>query len=312
MKPDDQQTFKVSHEFECQGWDAVNAAFRCDALTKSYGRRRVLDGLNFVMERGETVGLLGANGCGKTTLLKILLGLLPADAGRSAIAGEPSMDLNPSVRARIGYVPQTPNQFGWLNGRAMLRYISAFYPHFDWSYTDGLIERWKISLKTPIAVLSPGQQQRLSIVRALGPRPDFVVLDEPMAALDPATRMAVIDELVSEQKARGISIIFSSHITGDLERLCSRFVVLAAGKVALDATTDSCRQWVRISISGKEEILNSIDWTPYRHVRKARDGERAVVTERAQAADQIARLPSALEASVTDEDLESVLSEWMQ
>jgi len=289
----------------------VNESFRCDALTKSYGHRRVLDGLNLVVESGEAIGLLGANGCGKTTLLKILLGLLSADGGRSAIAGEPSTALTPSVRTRIAYVPQTPNQFAWLNGRAMLRYISAFYPHFDWEYTNSLVERWKISLKTPIAILSPGQQQRLSIVRALAPRPDFVVLDEPMAALDPATRMAVIDELVSEQKTRGMSIIFSSHITGDLERLCSRFVVLASGRVALDETTETCRKWVRINISGAEETLSSVDWTDYRHVRKARDGERAVVAERAQAATQIARLPSGLGASITDGDLESVLSEWM-
>jgi ABC-2 type transport system ATP-binding protein len=118
------------------------------------------------------------------------------------------------VRARIGYVPQIPNQFAWLTGRAMLRYLAAFYPRFDWTYTDALIERWKISLKTPIGLLSPGQQQRLSIVRALGHRPDFLVLDEPIAALDPATRMAVIDELSSEHRARGVSVIFSSHITG--------------------------------------------------------------------------------------------------
>lgn len=287
-------------------------AFKAEALSKSYGRRRVLDGLNLVIEPGETVGLLGSNGSGKTTFLKTLLGLLTADGGRSAIAAEPSQALSAAARARIGYVPQTPNQFAWLNGRAMLRYLGAFYPKFDWTYTNELVERWKVSLKTPIGLLSPGQQQRLSIVRAIAPRPDFLVLDEPIAALDPATRMAVIDELLNEHRVRGISIIFSSHITGDLERLCSRFVVLAGGKIALDESTEACRSLARISIIGAEDLLGAVDWTDYRHVRKAHEGERVVVAYRHQAADLLARLPNGITGTLEDNDLESVLSEWMQ
>jgi ABC-2 type transport system ATP-binding protein len=290
----------------------MTPAFKAEALSKSYGRRRVLDGLALVIEQGETVGLLGANGSGKSTLLKTLLGLLPADGGRCAIGGEPSEALSASARSRIGYVPQTPSQFAWLNGRAMLRYLGAFYPTFDWTYTNELIERWKISLKTPIGLLSPGQQQRLSIARALAPRPDFLVLDEPIAALDPVTRMAVIDELMQEHRARGISIIFSSHITGDLERLCSRFVVLAGGKIALDESTESCRNLVRIDVAGSEELLGTVDWTDYRHVRKPREGDRAVVAFRDRAAELMARLPKELMATLVDNDLESVLSEWMQ
>jgi ABC-2 type transport system ATP-binding protein len=290
----------------------MTEAFKAEALSKSYGRRGVLDGLSLVIEQGETVGLLGANGSGKTTLLKTLLGLLPADGGRCAIGGEPSQALSASARSRIGYVPQTPSQFAWLNGRAMLRYLGAFYPTFDWAYTNELVERWKISLKTPIGLLSPGQQQRLSITRALAPRPDFLVLDEPIAALDPVTRMAVIEELMQEHRARGISIIFSSHITGDLERLCNRFVVLAGGKIALDESTESCRNLIRIDVAGREELLGTVDWIDYRHVRKPREGERAVIVFRNRAAELMARLPKELTATPLDNDLESVLSEWMQ
>jgi len=290
----------------------LTEAFKCEALRKSFGRRIVLDGLNLVVEPGETVGLLGANGAGKTTLLKILLGLVPSDGGRARIAGERSDALSAAARAHIGYVPQTPNQFSWLTGRAMLRYVAAFYPQFDWAYTDGLIERWKISLKTPIVLLSPGQQQRLSIVRALGSRPDCLILDEPIAALDPATRMAVIDELLSEHRARGISIIFSSHITGDLERLCSRFVVLAAGKIALDDPTEDCRELVRIIVTGDEALLAKMDISDYLRVRKPLDGERVLVAPRNQVAESLTRFSSDLKVVVEEQDLETVLSEWMQ
>ena len=290
----------------------MTQAFQCEALRKSFGRRPVLDGLDLNVEVGQTVGLLGANGAGKTTLLKILLGLMPPNGGRAAIAGERSDALSAGARARIGYVPQTPNQFAWFTGRAMLRYVAAFYPQFDWGYTDGLIERWKISLKTPIGLLSPGQQQRLSIVRALGSRPDFLILDEPISALDPATRMAVIDELDGEHRARGISIIFSSHITGDLERLCSRFAVLAGGKISLNESTELCRTLVRIIVKGDESLLRQIAFEDYRRVRAPREGERVLVCIRNQAAELMARLPPSLDAMLEDKDVESVLSEWMQ
>jgi ABC-2 type transport system ATP-binding protein len=291
---------------------STTPAFSAAALSKSFASRRVLDGLNLALQPGESVGLLGSNGSGKTTFLKTLLGLLTPDGGRCTIGGEPSQALPPAIRARVGYVPQTPNQFTWLNGRAMLRYLGAFYPRFDWGYASELLERWKVSLKTPIGLLSPGQQQRLSIVRALAPRPDFMILDEPIAALDPATRIAVIDELLNEHRTRQISIIFSSHITADLERLCSRFVVLAGGRISLDESTESCRSLVRIKIVGDEASLSAVDWSGFRHVRKPQQGQRVLVSRRHQAADLLAQLPRTLTATLEDNDLESALSEWMQ
>lgn len=194
----------------------------------------------------------------------------------------------------------------------MLRYLGAFYPRFDWEYTDALSKRWQISLKTPIAVLSPGQRQRLSIVRALGPRPDFLVLDEPISALDPATRIAVIDELMSEHRARGISVIFSSHITADLERFCTRFIVLAGGAIALDESTERCRDFVRLVITGEERVLESTSFEGFRRSRKSREGERIVVGVQDRVDELLGRLSLGVTATADNKDLESALSEWMQ
>jgi ABC-2 type transport system ATP-binding protein len=227
-------------------------------LKKSFGARIVLDSLDLTIERGEVVGLLGANGAGKTTLLKSLLGLQSVDAGRCSLLDEPSRSLSPAVRARIAYVPQTPGQFPWLNGLAMLRYVSAFFPNFDWSYANELASRWRLSLRTPIAALSPGLQQRLSIVRALATRPEALFLDEPIASLDPAARLAVIDELMTEHARRPLTVIFSSNLIGDLERLCSRFAVLAAGKIAVIEAVHWFKKLVRITLVGNEEVLSQL------------------------------------------------------
>lgn len=194
----------------------------------------------------------------------------------------------------------------------MLRYLAAFYQSFDWPYVENLVDRWKVSMKTPIGLLSPGQQQRLSIVRALAPRPDLLIFDEPISSLDPATRLAVIDELLCEREQRLISMIFSSHITQDLGRLCTDFAIVATGKIALLAPLDRCRRLSRVSLEGAESDLASLQVPNILLLRAIRDGERRIVAER----DFIERdLPSMLPASckITErtDDMEAVLSEWM-
>lgn len=286
--------------------------FSARGVRKSFGSRVVLDGFTLAVPQGCVLGLLGANGSGKTTLLKILLGLIPADAGEAAMAGEPSGALSEAVREKIGYVPQSPGQFGWMNGKAMLDYIGAFYSRFDYEYAHALVERWKVSLRTPINTLSPGQQQRLSIVRALAARPELIVLDEPMASLDPATRIAVIEELMAEKRRRSFTVIFSSHITGDLRRFCSHFAVLADGKLAVMERTSELENLQRSILEGDESLLAGTSFEACRHVRKARDGERIVVLHRDESEVFLKSLPPGTRATHPPADLETTLSEWMQ
>lgn len=169
-----------------------------------------------------------------------------------------------------------------------------------------------MSSKTPIGLLSPGQQQRLSIARVLGHRPQYLVLDEPISALDPATRIAVIDELDSERRTRGITIIFSSHITGDLERLCGRFVVLAGGTIVLDEPIDRCRDFRRLVIGGDEQALSTMDFSECRRARKTRDGERVIVIPRNLVDEFRSSLSIGTTMAAEDGTFDTLLSEWMQ
>jgi ABC-2 type transport system ATP-binding protein len=290
----------------------MDVAINVHGLSKSYRRHSVLANLDLQVERGAAVGLLGANGSGKTTLLKILLGLLQADSGDLQILGEFPRELSVGARSRIAYVPQTPNQFFWLTGRAMLKYLAAFYSAFDWDYANELSDRWKLSLRTPISVLSPGQQQRLSIVRALATRPELLVLDEPIASLDPATRIAVVDELLRLRIERRLTLLFSSHITADLERLCTDFAILAGGRIATRGPIDDFAQLVRTRVEGDEATLARLPFEGCRYVRKTKDGERMVVADEAATRRVCDSLPDSVRAVTQSSDLETIFSEWMQ
>ena len=287
-------------------------AIRLRDVQFSYGKLPVLEQLDFRVGSGEIVGLVGANGSGKTTLIRILLGLVAPASGEVQLAGESAAALSPATRQRIGYVPQSPRLFPWLDGASMLRYFGAFYDHYDQEYAAELAARLKVTLNTPIQVLSPGQQQRLSIVRALGSRPDILVLDEPMAALDPAGRLEVIEQLAAEQQRRPMTILLSSHITQDLQRLCTHLAVLHGGRIALHAPLGIFDAMRRFTVNGAEGDLAAHSFERARHVRREQDGQRCWVIDAADVDDFQASVPKSATAASATHDLETVVSEWMR
>ena len=218
--------------------DAEPACLSLQALSVSFGTQRVLDGLNWQLPAGQVVGLLGRNGSGKTTLIETLLGLRDADAGRAMLFGQPSCALDDATRARIGYVPQRSDLFEWLTADQLLAYFRSFYPRWNDAKVQGLMSRWDIARDKPIRKLSGGQQQRLSIVRALAHEPELLVLDEPVASLDPAGRRDFLGELVDQVVDRRTTIVFSTHILSDLERVAVDVAFLTGGRIALHAPLD--------------------------------------------------------------------------
>ena len=207
-------------------------------LRVAFGAQTVLDGLDWALLPGQVVGLLGRNGGGKTTLLESLLGLRELDAGAVQLFGQPVAALDDALRARIGYVPQQSDLFEWMTPVQMLGYFKSFYPRWNDAKVDGLLSKWDIASDQPIGKLSGGQQQRLAIVRALAHEPDLLVLDEPVASLDPAGRRDFLRELVDQVLNRGTTVVFSTHILSDLERVAFNVAFLSAGRIALQAPLD--------------------------------------------------------------------------
>ena len=205
----------------------------------------VLKALDWTLQPGQVVGLLGRNGCGKTTLLETLLGLREPQQGRVQLFGQDATRLDDGARARIGYVPQHSDLFESFTPAQLLAYFKSFYPRWNESRVEGLLSRWDIARDKPIRKLSGGQQQRLSIIRALAHEPDLLVLDEPVASLDPVGRRDFLRELVEQVLDRGTTVVFSTHILSDLERVAFNLAFLSGGRIALQAPLDELLEQVR-------------------------------------------------------------------
>ena len=218
--------------------EAAPACLQLQDVTVALGSQRVLDGVDWQLPCGQVVGLLGRNGAGKTTLIETLLGLREADAGEALLFGHCPQALPDDVRARIGYVPQRSDLFEWFTADQLLAYFRSFYPRWNQAKADALMTRWDVARDKPIRQLSGGQQQRLSIIRALAHQPELLVLDEPVASLDPAARRDFLGELVDQVADRGTTIVFSTHILSDLERVAVDVAFLTGGRIALHAPLD--------------------------------------------------------------------------
>jgi ABC-2 type transport system ATP-binding protein len=228
---------------------------RIQGLSLAYGSGApVLDGLDWELLPGQVVGLLGRNGAGKTTLLQALLGLREAQRGAVQLFGQDARLLDDASRARIGYVPQQSDLFENFTASQLLDYFRSFYPRWNTAKVEGLLSRWEIDRHRRIGKLSGGQQQRLSIIRALAHDPDLLVLDEPVSGLDPAARRDFLAELVEQVIERSTTVVFSTHILSDLERVAFHMAFLRGGRIALQAPLDELLDEVRLLRGSRADL----------------------------------------------------------
>ncbi len=275
-------------------------------VTLAYpGCAPVLQGLSWQLLPGQVVGLLGRNGAGKTTLLETLLGLREPLAGRVQLFGEPATEPSDAVRERIGYVPQQSDLFDSFTAAQLLAYFRSFYPRWNEAKAQGLLSRWDIPPHQRIGKLSGGQQQRLSIIRALAHEPDLLVLDEPVASLDPAGRRDFLAELIGQVIERGTTVVFSTHILSDLERVAFHMAFMQGGRIALQAPLDELLDEVRRISGPAAEVQALLQRLGARSLKRIPlpDGREQVLA-RLPAATSLTQLPTGTAAEpVTLEDL---------
>jgi ABC-2 type transport system ATP-binding protein len=214
----------------------------CTGVHKRHGTQPVLRGVDFRLPEGAVVGLVGRNGAGKSTLIRILLGLDAPDAGEARVFGRPAEAMDDDARRRLGYVPQEASAFAWMRVGDMLALVGRSYPSWDAAFVDAQLDRWRLDRAQLLARLSPGERQRVAIIRALAPDPSLLVLDEPAAALDPVARRDLLREIAGRAADSGTTVLFSTHIVSDLERVASHVAFLHDGRIALTAALDDLKE----------------------------------------------------------------------
>lgn len=279
------------------------APIRIRGLRKSFGTHKVLQDLDWEIPSGSIVGLLGRNAAGKSTLIECMLGLRDGNGGTVEIFGENPMRLSESTKARIGYVPQSSDLFEWLTARQLIRYFRPFYTRWNEGKVESLMQRWDLPWDKPISKLSQGQKQRLSIIRALAHEPELLVLDEPVSSLDPAGRREFLRELVDGVIDRQTTVLFSTHILSDLERVAMEVAFLKDGRIALQQPLDALMEQT-VRITGAEGAISQIAPTALLSRKQMRDGTvRALVQLDAEARDRYAKDPAIRIEAVGLEDL---------
>jgi len=209
---------------------AVNVGVR-------YGPTWALQGCSVTIPAGSVTALVGGNGAGKTTLLGLLAGLRRASAGELSVLGEPVVAgrASPTQLAGVSFLAQDKPLYGHLSVADMMRFGAVMNPGWDAEYA---VARHRLPAKRKVSTLSGGQRTQLALTLALAKRPRLLVLDEPLAELDPLARKDVLGELMAEVAERGTTVLLSSHILGELAQVCDRLILLRDGEVSLCGAVD--------------------------------------------------------------------------
>ncbi|WP_349897267.1 ABC transporter ATP-binding protein [Parafrigoribacterium soli] len=230
----------------------MTPAIRATGLTKSYGQKRALDAIDLSVEEGSIFGFLGPNGAGKTTMLRLMTGLARPTAGSIEVLGQNVAAAGNVVRAQIGFLPDVPAFYEWMTAEDFLRFTGGLFGISGSLLTERtamLLDLAGLSdVGSRIGGYSRGMKQRLGVAQALINAPRLLLLDEPTSALDPMGRKDVLDMIVS---LRGrTTVFFSTHILGDVERVCDSVAILDHGRVVAQAGIDELKQRY-----GKQKVL---------------------------------------------------------
>src|SRR5687767_11341346 len=228
----------------------MTSAIVVSGLHKSYGSTKALDGLDLTVTTGEVHGFLGPNGAGKSTTIRVLLGLLRADAGTVRLFGGDPWHDAAELHRRLAYVPGDVNLWPTLTGGEVIDLLGRLRGGLDERRRADLIERFELDPTKKGRAYSKGNRQKVALVAALASDVELLLLDEPTSGLDPLME-AVFRDYVEDFRARGGTVLLSSHILAEVERLCDRVSIIRAGRRVETGTLAELRHLTRTSISAE-------------------------------------------------------------
>jgi ABC-2 type transport system ATP-binding protein len=249
-------------------------------VRKSFGKHAVLRGMNLTVERGQIFALLGRNGAGKTTAIRLLMGLIKRDGGSIAVLGRDPQQEPLEVRAAVGFLAEDQQMFGWMTIAELLGFMAPFYPTWDCALADKYVKEFELPRAQRIKHLSKGQNVRLGLVLALAHRPELVILDDPALGLDPIMRKEFNRDLIVHLQGEGSTVLYSSHLLYEVEPIADTVAILHEGVIIKQAATESLRHDVKQLVLSAEEYSEHCSGRACLDVRRQR-GEVAVTIESA-------------------------------
>lgn len=210
-------------------------------LSRRFGSTLALDDVSVEVPRGCVFGLVGENGAGKSTLIKHLLGLWRTESGTVRVFGRDPVREPAAVLARIGYLSEQPDLPEWMRAGELLRYTQAFYPRWDERYAGELLQQFGLDADARVKTLSKGQRARLGLIVAEAHRPDLLILDEPSSGLDPIVRRDILETIIRTVTDEGRTVLFSSHLLDEVERVSDHLALLHRGSLRLCAPLDDIK-----------------------------------------------------------------------
>jgi ABC-2 type transport system ATP-binding protein len=220
----------------------MNPVLEADHLTKRFDATTALNDVTFSFPEGHIAGLLGRNGSGKTTLLHHFVGMLLPSAGECRTLGMPGRDLGDSELSRIGFVPQTPRLIEWMTVEQHLRYLGSFYHRWDRTRLGRLQSELALPSRPRIGTLSVGDRQKFAVISAVCHHPSLLLLDEPFSALDPIVRERMLTLLIELAREDESTIVVSSHILHDVEKVIDWVICLDEGRLTVNAPLDELQE----------------------------------------------------------------------
>lgn len=213
-----------------------------NGLTKYFGEKPAVDHLDLKIPKGSVCGFLGRNGAGKTTAIRMMTGMLKPTQGSCSVLGCDCQELTPQIRQRIGYVTEGHRLFRWMKIAELEKFQKSFFSkQWDDRLFNDMIEYFDLSKKQKIKNLSNGQRAQVSLALTLAPNPELLIMDDPTLGLDVVIRRQFLEGIIQLITRQGRTILFSSHILGDVERVADRIVVIDKGVLKADCTIEQFR-----------------------------------------------------------------------